>query len=121
MPPSAPILYALVDYYNLEILRPGITPTYRDHEDAIDYAVSKLAELCESLQPRPLEIQVRLYGGWLSASTGATTVDRDCIGAISRRSYPTRRPGRPRILVQPADALFALPDEHLPDTIRHSG
>lgn len=109
-------LFCLVDYYNVAPLRKGVKVTYEDHKSAVDSLVAALLQAAQLLEPQPTELHVRLYGGWFSSLTDSTTPDRDCLGAIARRYFPTRR--RTRVFLEPADSLLALPNEFLPHTIR---
>jgi hypothetical protein len=110
-------LFALVDYANVAPLRRGLLPTYEDHRSAVDAIVLALTGLAEMLKPAPNELRIRLYGGWHSAITGSSTEEREILGSISRKFFPTR--GRQRILLELADSLVGLPEEQLDHTLRH--
>lgn len=111
------LLHALVDYYNIADFHSGREPDYESHLNAIDKVIENTTGLAYKLKPIPAEIRIRLYGGWHDSSTDAKTNDRDILGKISRKFFPTRQ--NFRIFVEPSDSLYFLPEFQLPHTVRN--
>ena len=110
-------LHCLVDYYNQATLRRGVPPNYADHHNAVELIADRLHKTLEQMNLGCTELRIRLYGGWSSSETGAPTIDREILGALIRKLFPTRSK-RIRIFVQAIDSLACAPDEQLIHTVR---